>query len=195
MAQTTQSIPSTADFKYPPSSLHTCIYCKRIVIDPSTPDAVHDRHHATFINSFKFEYAEVVKAGHGGCILLLPVLEAIQGSHNPSQDTSQSSSKLLAGTIFIDIHIKYQQARETYSESAKDICDAEIWWRQTDRNICPDQGSPILIPGAYHISAELGKSEHFLNEGQNQVSLGNKADNNQMMWLPSILVNDPNTRG
>jgi hypothetical protein len=161
MAQTTYTIPSIANFKYPPSSLHICLYCERIVIDPSTPDTVHDRNYATFVNSFMFEYAEVVKAGHDGCLLLLPVLEAIQSPLNQPQNTSQPRSELLAGTLFIDIHIKYQQAKKTSSESTN-LCHAQIWWRQADRNIPSDQGSPVVTSGTYSISAELGELQLYI---------------------------------
>jgi hypothetical protein len=156
MEQTTYTIPSIAEFKYPQSSLHTCSYCERIVIDSSAPDTVYDRNYATFINSFIFEYEEIFQAGHGGCALLLPVLEAIQ-SYNQSQNTSQPRSELLAANrLFIDIHIKYQESKETLSESTT-ICQAQIWWRQANRNIPPEQGNPVVRSGTYNISAELGK--------------------------------------
>jgi hypothetical protein len=157
MAQTTRSLPSTVDFKYPPSSLHTCVYCERIVIDPSAPDTGHDRRHATFVNSFKFEYAEVAKAAQHGCVLLQPVLDSIQGPHDLFQDSSQSGSELFPSTLFIDIHVKYQQVKETCSKFAKDLRDVKIQWSQADGNVPLDQGSPVVRCGAYSIAAELGE--------------------------------------
>ncbi|KAH7308359.1 heterokaryon incompatibility protein-domain-containing protein [Rhexocercosporidium sp. MPI-PUGE-AT-0058] len=154
MAHTTHTVPFIADFKYPYLLLHSCTYCKRIIIDSSAPDTVHLRNHATFVNPFKFEYAEIVQASNDGCTFLLPVLDAIQ-SQSQSLDTSSPHSGLLAaGTLFIDIHIKYQEAKGTVSEFTN-VSQAKVYWRQANRNVSPEQGNPVVRFGDYIISAEL----------------------------------------
>ncbi|TVY68859.1 hypothetical protein LSUE1_G007031 [Lachnellula suecica] len=145
----------TADFKHLSESRHSCKYCQRIVLNPTTSSTpvVTEYGQTISTNSFEFTAGEIAQAERDDCLLFQrlarneddPPGSAEAASRNPFREDANATK-----IIFVDfLFNSYARPRKIFNSDKRWTATAQ--WRWADALMRPVM---TLEPMTYYLDAE-----------------------------------------